>query len=89
MTAPVITSHICCTSRTATLSFQWTAAYGWCSHCERAYPAISWVENSWECPTSSCEGTFDDAWEWKPGGLLLAQHPEYPVVPESGERYPL
>ena len=31
----------------------------------------------------------DDAWEWRPHGVLLAQHPEYPVVPESGERYPL
>ena len=75
--------------RSTTLPFQWAAAYGWCSRCGRAYPAFTWVESGWECPNRSCDGTFDDAWEWKPGGLLLAGHPEYPEVPEWGERYRL
>ena len=72
----------------ALLPFQWAAAYGWCIRCERTYPAIAWVENGWQCPTRNCEGTFDDAWEWKLGCALLAAHPEYPEVPERGERYP-
>ena len=75
-------------TRPAALPFQWTAAHGWCSRCQRAYPAIVWVENGWGWPNRGCEGTFDDAWEWKPGGLLLAGHPEFPDVPERAERYP-
>ena len=75
------------TERPDVLPFQWTAAHGWCARCERAYPAIAWVENGWECPNRSCEGTFDDAWEWKAGCALLIEHPEYPEVPEVGGRY--
>ena len=73
----------------APLPFQWAAAYGWCVRCERAYPAIAWVENNWQCPTRSCEGTFDDAWEWTSESVLLAKHPEYPKIPDEGEEYPL
>ena len=57
MTTPIIIGD----ARRTELPFQWAAAYGWCSRCERAYPAIAWVENGWQCPNRNCQGTFDDA----------------------------
>ena len=69
----------------AQLPHQWAATYGWCARCERVFPAVTWIENDWRCPTQTCEGTFDDAWAW--GETTLAEHPEYPEEPDVGEKY--
>ena len=69
----------------APIPFQWMSAYGRCVRCERAYPAIAWVENSWERPNWRCDGTFNDAWEWEPESTLLTVHPEYPELPDEGD----
>ena len=63
--------------------------YAWPIKCERVHPALAWAEKGWQCPNLYCTGNAYDACEWRPDGMLLAQHPEYPVVPESGERCPL
>ena len=68
-------------------SFFFTA-WSWCIRCERVWPTIEWVENDWRCPTSRCDGGFDDMWHWDDESPILQQHPEYPEIPEMGEHYP-
>ena len=57
----------------------------WCSRCERVHPSVWWVHNGGECPSSTCEATYDDAWTW--GGFRLREHSDWPQVPKPGERY--
>lgn len=61
----------------------------WCLHCERAYRRgeCREIEGLQWCPYEDCNGdTFKDAMPW---GRIRDTHPEYPVIPEEGKRYPL
>lgn len=66
------------------------AVFLWCLHCERTYrrgdcsvddEGVQW------CPYDDCDGgVFMDGWTWQ---SVRNNHPEYPVIPEEGVRYPL
>jgi len=63
--------------------------YLWCPHCERTYKRGQHrLVNGFEmCPYPDCDGTtVIDAWDWE---MFRAKHPDYPVKPERGFKYPL
>lgn len=65
----------------------------WCLHCERTYQEGEYRNENiggdihQMCPYEDCDGdTVVDAWDWE---SLLDKHPEYPKIPEKGNKYPL
>jgi hypothetical protein len=72
---------------------QWLVhGYAWCERCERVWP---WQSYSYygPCPgqqDQGCEGTWRDRWGWKQVRRLRAEDGmKSPVIPRTGERYPL
>jgi hypothetical protein len=63
--------------------------YLWCLHCERTFERnTARIEGQLQmCAYEDCNGTlFADAWNWE---KVRDYRPEYPVIPELGQSYPL
>ena len=60
----------------------------WCLDCERTYERGKWrnKDDLQMCPYLDCDGdAVIDAWDWE---SLREYHPDYPIQPEFGKRYP-
>jgi hypothetical protein len=60
--------------------------YVWCLHCEKVNKRGEWQGNECFCPEDGCNGHWGDDWDW---GEVRKIHPEYPLKPIKGKKYPL
>jgi hypothetical protein len=77
--------------RSAKSGWLWRAAepHLWCSYCSRTFPNGIYRrgESAHHCPYADCDGDVaQDTSEWQ---WIRRMHPDYPLAPWLGIRYPV